>query len=71
MNKGVTDRHVGSEACDQRGGDGVRDGGVGVFRLLSCRCDDVEADEGVETGRCSLHHLNGNERKSISQFRSE
>lgn len=52
-----TDRHVGGEAGDQRGGDGVRDGGVWVFRLLSRRRDDVEADEGVEASRCTLHHL--------------
>lgn len=53
----VTHRDVGGEAGDERRGDGVRDGGVGTLGLLSRRGDDVEADEGVETGGCPLHHL--------------
>ena len=49
--------HVCGEAGDQRGGDGVGDGGVGVLGLLARGGDDVEADEGVEAGGRALHHL--------------
>lgn len=53
----VTHRDVGGEAGDEGGSDGVGDGGVGTLCLLS-RCGNyVKSDEGVETGGCSLHHL--------------
>lgn len=52
-----TDRDVGGEAGDQRGSDGVRDGCVGIFRLLSSCCDDVKPNEGVETRSCTFHDL--------------
>ena len=53
----VTYGHVGGEAGDQRGGDGVGDGGVGVLGLLARGGDDVKTDEGVEAGGRALHHL--------------
>ena len=53
----VTHGNVCSEASDEGGSDGVGDGGVGTLGLLSRCGDDVKSDEGVETGGCSLHHL--------------
>lgn len=53
----VTHRDVGSEAGDERGSDGIGDGGVGTLGLLSCCSNDVKSDEGIETGGRTLHHL--------------
>lgn len=57
MRKETTHGDIGSETGDEGRSDGVRDGGVGALGLLSCRRNDVESNKRVETGRCSLHHL--------------
>lgn len=54
-----TYRHVCCQARDERGCDGVGDGGVGTLRFFSCGSDDVEADEGIETRRSPFEHLHG------------
>lgn len=54
-----TYRHVCCQACDERGRDGVGDGGVGTLRFFSCGSNDVEADEGIETRRSPFEHLHG------------
>lgn len=56
---GATYRHISCQARDERGCDGVGDGGVGVLGLLSCGSNDVEANEGIETGCSPLEHLWG------------
>jgi len=63
--------HVGGEAGDQRGGDGVGDGGVGVLGLLARGGDDVEADEGVEAGGRALHHLGRGGEVTMCGIRGE
>lgn len=61
----VTHRDVGGEAGDERGGDGVGDGGVRTLGLLSRRSDDVESNKGVEAGGRSLHHLEPNRSRRL------
>lgn len=63
-------RDIGSEAGEQRGGNGVRDGGVGVPGLLPCSGDDVKANEGVKTGGGALHHLD-HQRERATERMSE
>lgn len=53
----VTHRDVGGEAGDEWGRDGIGDRGVGTLGLFSGCSDDVKSNKGVETGGCSLHHL--------------
>lgn len=55
----TTYRHISCQARDERGCDGVGDGGVGILRLFSRGCNDVKANEGIETGRSPLEHLWG------------
>lgn len=52
-----THRNVGSEAGDQRGSDGVRDGGVGTLGFLSSSRYDVKSYKGIEASSCTLHDL--------------
>jgi len=51
--------HICRQACDERGRDGIGDGGVGTFCFFSRGSDDVKADEGVETRRGPFEHLRG------------
>lgn len=54
-----TYRYVCCQADDQRGGDGIRDGRVGILGFLSSGGNDVKANESIETRGCSLQHLVG------------
>lgn len=63
----VTHRDVGSEAGDERGSDGIGDGGVWTLGLLSCCSNDVKSNKGIETGGCALHHLEQRGSKNISK----
>lgn len=56
---GTTYRHISCQARDERGCDGVGDGGVGILCLFSRGSNDVKANEGIETGRSPLEHLWG------------
>lgn len=58
--------HVCRQARDERGRDGVGDGGVGILRFFSRGSNDVKADEGVETGRSPFEHLCGGASVSVS-----
>lgn len=53
----VTHRDIGSEAGDERGSDGIGDRGVGTLGLFPRSSNDVKPDKGIETGSCTLHHL--------------
>lgn len=56
---GTTYGHISCQARDERGCDGVGDGSVGILGLLSRGSNDVEANEGIETGRSPFEHLQG------------
>ena len=51
--------HICCQARDERGRDGVGDGGVGTLGFFSRGSNDVEADEGIETRRSPFEHLRG------------
>jgi len=68
---GGTHRDVGSEAGDERGGDGVGDGGVGTLGLLSCCSNNVKPNEGVEASGCTLHHLQPTKGKRYFSLNKE
>lgn len=63
----ATYRDVGCEAGDERGGDGVGDGGVGTLGLLSCGGDDVKANKGIETRRRPLHDLQCQRQTNVDE----
>lgn len=57
--------HICCQARDERGRDGIGDGGVGTLRFFSRGSDDVEADEGIETRRSPFEHLCGGRSISV------
>ncbi len=52
-----THRDVRCEAGDERRGYGIWNRSVRALGLFSCGGDNIKANEGVETGRSSLHDL--------------